>query len=140
VQFSSVVSIQTFSVKNANPFFYAKYIENGYFPLPSKFEMVDQKKLDTLRTKLEAWTTQTNILSKKIQKTQHWHVGTLTQILLGGGCFFNFGENVKVVHLGEKKSSSNTNTRNCRIEGDSFTPTLWKYVAKIKKGDIEAEQ
>jgi hypothetical protein len=39
VKFSSVVSIQIFSVKNVNPSFYAKYIENGYFLLPSKFEM-----------------------------------------------------------------------------------------------------
>jgi hypothetical protein len=38
VKFSSVVSIQIFSIKNENPYFYAKCIENGYFPLPSKFE------------------------------------------------------------------------------------------------------
>jgi hypothetical protein len=41
VKFSSVVSIQIFSVKNANPSFYAKCAENDYFPLPSKFEMDD---------------------------------------------------------------------------------------------------
>jgi hypothetical protein len=40
VKFSSVVSIEIFRVKNANPYFYAKRIENGYFPLPSKFEMM----------------------------------------------------------------------------------------------------
>jgi hypothetical protein len=39
MKFSSVVSIQIFSVKNANPSFYAKYIENKYFSLPSKFKM-----------------------------------------------------------------------------------------------------
>jgi hypothetical protein len=33
------ISIQIFSVKNANPSLYAKHVENGYFPLPSKFEM-----------------------------------------------------------------------------------------------------
>jgi hypothetical protein len=26
-------------LKNANPSFYAKHVENAYFPLPSKFEM-----------------------------------------------------------------------------------------------------
>jgi hypothetical protein len=35
----SVVSIQIFRVKNANPSFYAKHVENNYFPLPSKFKM-----------------------------------------------------------------------------------------------------
>jgi hypothetical protein len=39
VKFSSVVSIRIFSVKNANPSFYAKRAENGYFPLPSNFGM-----------------------------------------------------------------------------------------------------
>jgi hypothetical protein len=37
--FSSVISIQIFSVKNANPSFYEIHVENNYFPLPSKFEM-----------------------------------------------------------------------------------------------------
>jgi hypothetical protein len=37
--FSSVVFVQTFSIKNANPSFYVKYVENGYFLLLSKFEM-----------------------------------------------------------------------------------------------------
>jgi hypothetical protein len=31
--------VQIFGIKNANPFFYVKYVENGYFPLLSKFEM-----------------------------------------------------------------------------------------------------
>jgi hypothetical protein len=39
VKFSSVISIQIFSVKNANPSFYSKRVENAYFPLPSKFKM-----------------------------------------------------------------------------------------------------
>jgi hypothetical protein len=39
VKFSSVVSIQIFSVKNANPSFYEIHVENDYFPLPFKFEM-----------------------------------------------------------------------------------------------------
>jgi hypothetical protein len=39
VKFSSIVSIQIFSVKNANPSFYTKCIENDYFPLPSKFKI-----------------------------------------------------------------------------------------------------
>jgi hypothetical protein len=58
VKFSSVVSIQIFSVKNTNPSFYAKCIENDYFPLPSKFEMqpwqgrpitVDNKSVDFIK-------------------------------------------------------------------------------------------
>jgi hypothetical protein len=40
VKFSSVVFIQIFSVKNANPSIYEIHVKNGYFPLPSKFEMV----------------------------------------------------------------------------------------------------
>jgi hypothetical protein len=40
VKFSSVVSIQIFSLKNANPSFYKIHVENDYFPLPSKFEML----------------------------------------------------------------------------------------------------
>jgi hypothetical protein len=68
-----------------------------YWKLQTK--PLDKKKLDTLRTKLKTWTTQTNTLSKKIQKTQYWCAGTLTQMLLGGGYFIYFGENVKVVHL-----------------------------------------
>jgi hypothetical protein len=39
VKFSSVISIQNFSVKNANPSFYEIHVKNDYFPLPSKFEM-----------------------------------------------------------------------------------------------------
>jgi hypothetical protein len=39
VKFSSVVSIQIFSVKNVNPSFNEIHVENDYFPLPSKFEM-----------------------------------------------------------------------------------------------------
>jgi hypothetical protein len=39
VKFSSIISIQIFSVKNANLSFYARRVENDYFPLPSKFEM-----------------------------------------------------------------------------------------------------
>jgi hypothetical protein len=38
-KFYSVVSVQIFSIKNSNPFFYGKYVENGYFPLLFKFEM-----------------------------------------------------------------------------------------------------
>jgi hypothetical protein len=38
--FSSAVFIQIFSVKNTNPSFYAKNLIKGYFPLPSKFEMI----------------------------------------------------------------------------------------------------
>jgi hypothetical protein len=39
VKFSSVVSIQIFSLKNANPSINEIHVENNYFPLPSKFEM-----------------------------------------------------------------------------------------------------
>jgi hypothetical protein len=39
VKFSSVVSIQIFSLKNANPSINEIHVENDYFPLPSKFEM-----------------------------------------------------------------------------------------------------
>jgi hypothetical protein len=39
VKFSSVVSIQIFSLKNANPSINEKHVENDYFLLPSKFEM-----------------------------------------------------------------------------------------------------
>ena len=39
MKFSSVISIQIFSIKIANPSFYIKCVENAYFPLPSKFEM-----------------------------------------------------------------------------------------------------
>jgi hypothetical protein len=39
-KFSSVVSISTFSIKNANQFFYKKNIKNDYFPMLSKFEML----------------------------------------------------------------------------------------------------
>jgi hypothetical protein len=38
-KFSSIIFIQIFSVKNENPSFYTKCIENGSFPLLSKFEM-----------------------------------------------------------------------------------------------------
>jgi hypothetical protein len=34
----SIISIQSF--KNENPSFYAKPVDNGYIPLPSKFEMM----------------------------------------------------------------------------------------------------
>jgi hypothetical protein len=39
VKFSSIVSIQIFSLKNANPSINEIHVENDYFPLPSKFEM-----------------------------------------------------------------------------------------------------
>jgi hypothetical protein len=39
VRFSSIVSIQIFSLKNANSSFNEIHVENDYFPLPSKFEM-----------------------------------------------------------------------------------------------------
>jgi hypothetical protein len=39
VKFSSDISIQIFSIKNANPSFYEIHVENDYFPLPSKFEI-----------------------------------------------------------------------------------------------------
>jgi hypothetical protein len=39
MKFSSVVSIQIFSLKNANPSFNEIHVENDYFPLPSKFKM-----------------------------------------------------------------------------------------------------
>jgi hypothetical protein len=39
VKFSSDVSIQIFSLKNANPSFNEIHVENDYFPLLSKFEM-----------------------------------------------------------------------------------------------------
>ena len=39
MQFLSIISIQIFSVKNANHSFYEIHVENDYFPLPSKFEM-----------------------------------------------------------------------------------------------------
>jgi hypothetical protein len=39
VKFSSVVSIQIFSLKNANPSINEIHVENDYFPLPSKFEI-----------------------------------------------------------------------------------------------------
>jgi hypothetical protein len=38
VKFSSVISIQIFSLKNANPSFNKIHVENDYFPLPSKFK------------------------------------------------------------------------------------------------------
>jgi hypothetical protein len=41
VKFSSVVSIQIFSLKNANPSVNEIHMENDYFPLPSKFKMLD---------------------------------------------------------------------------------------------------
>jgi hypothetical protein len=40
VKFSSVVSIQIFSIKNANPSINEIHVENDYFPLSSKFEML----------------------------------------------------------------------------------------------------
>jgi hypothetical protein len=39
VKFSSVVSIQIFSLKNANCSFNEIHVENVYFPLPFKWEM-----------------------------------------------------------------------------------------------------
>jgi hypothetical protein len=39
VKFSSVVSIQIFSLKNVNPSINEIHVENDYFPLPSKFKM-----------------------------------------------------------------------------------------------------
>jgi hypothetical protein len=39
VKFSSVVTIQIFSLKNANTSINEIHVENDYFPLPSKFEM-----------------------------------------------------------------------------------------------------
>jgi hypothetical protein len=49
MKFSSVVSIQSFGIKNANPSFYKKYVENGYFPLLSKFQ------IGSLRQRAEKW-------------------------------------------------------------------------------------
>jgi hypothetical protein len=43
VKFSNIVSIQIFRLKNANPSIDEIYVENDYFPLPSKFEMVSLK-------------------------------------------------------------------------------------------------
>jgi hypothetical protein len=40
VKFSSVVSIQIFSLKNANPSINEINVENDYFLLPSKFEIL----------------------------------------------------------------------------------------------------
>jgi hypothetical protein len=40
MKFSSIVFIQIFSLKNANPSFNEIHVENDYFPLPSKFEMM----------------------------------------------------------------------------------------------------
>jgi hypothetical protein len=37
---SSIVPIQIFCIKNVNPSFYAKHVENAYFPLPFKFELM----------------------------------------------------------------------------------------------------
>jgi hypothetical protein len=37
--FLALFPYKFFGVKNANPSFYAKHVENGYCPLPSKFEM-----------------------------------------------------------------------------------------------------
>jgi hypothetical protein len=42
VKFSSIGSIQIFSVKNANPSINEIYVENDYFPLSSKFEMMSK--------------------------------------------------------------------------------------------------
>jgi hypothetical protein len=39
VKFSSVVSIQIFSLKNTNPSINEIHVENDYFPLPFKFKM-----------------------------------------------------------------------------------------------------
>jgi hypothetical protein len=39
VKFLSAVSIQIFSLKNANPSIKEIHVESNYFPLPSKFEM-----------------------------------------------------------------------------------------------------
>jgi hypothetical protein len=38
---------KNFSNKNANPSFYIKYVENGYFPLLSKFEKYKEAKAKT---------------------------------------------------------------------------------------------
>jgi hypothetical protein len=51
--FYSIVSIEIFCVKNANPSFYAKHVENSYFLLPSKFKMnrsCDKLKFGHLRS------------------------------------------------------------------------------------------
>jgi hypothetical protein len=37
---SSIVSIHSISIKNVKPSFYGKHVENDYFPLLSKFEMM----------------------------------------------------------------------------------------------------
>jgi hypothetical protein len=39
VKFSSVISVQIFSLKNANPSINKIHVEKDYLPLPSKFEM-----------------------------------------------------------------------------------------------------
>ena len=53
MKFSSVFSIQIFSVKNANPSSYEIHVENDYFPLPFKFEKLSCSFNDVLIPILE---------------------------------------------------------------------------------------
>jgi hypothetical protein len=48
VKFSRVVSIQIFSLKNANPSINEIHVENNYFPWPSKFKMLYHRKLSLI--------------------------------------------------------------------------------------------
>jgi hypothetical protein len=40
-----------FSIKNANPFFYVKYVADNYFPLFSKFKMVYDERINQIDNK-----------------------------------------------------------------------------------------
>jgi hypothetical protein len=46
-------SFQIFSLKNANPSFYKIHMEDDYFPLPSKFEMIWRQNVHIFCTMLK---------------------------------------------------------------------------------------
>jgi hypothetical protein len=68
-KFFSVVSIQIFSIKNVNPSFYVKYVENGYFPLLSKFEMFEMDRaVPTRSPKKQRKTTNTGMEEEAVDE------------------------------------------------------------------------
>jgi hypothetical protein len=65
-KFFSIVSVQIFSIKNANPYFYVNYVENNYFPLLSMFEMNIYIDASSSRNRLELWIELLDILPKTV--------------------------------------------------------------------------
>jgi hypothetical protein len=55
-------------------------------------------------------------------------------MMLAGGHLIYFGDNVRVVYLGNTKSGNNEDIKKFYIEGGPVIPIHWEFVAKIQKG------